>query len=143
MRRDLPFLLLRGNTVGAREIGETMVDRISDRAMHTVEYALNGLAKRAETRANNLANVNTPNYRAMRVDFESALQDALDRGVDPMDRPADPAVLPDPNFPNGAKNTVSVEGEMIGMMKDNLTRDSMVNSFQTKTDMLRAAMGAR
>lgn len=101
-----------------------------------VEHALRGLGLRAEVRANNVANASTPHFRGARVDFESSLRRALEQGT----RLAEPAVLPDPALPNGAGSTVSVETEMVGMLKDNLMRDAMVNAFNHKANALRTAI---
>ncbi len=48
--------------------------------------ALDGLTARNDAIADNLANVDTPNYKAKRVDFESQLQGLLQRskGADPV-----------------------------------------------------------
>ncbi|MBI9114568.1 flagellar basal body rod protein FlgB [Sanguibacter suaedae] len=43
--------------------------------------ALDGLALRQRVIANNVANVNTPNYLAGRVQFEDALASAVSRGT--------------------------------------------------------------
>jgi flagellar basal-body rod protein FlgB len=45
-----------------------------------MESALDGLALRQRTIANNIANVNTPNYQAKRVAFESALAKSVGAG---------------------------------------------------------------
>nr|WP_218868965.1 flagellar basal body protein [Leifsonia psychrotolerans] len=42
--------------------------------------ALDGLSQRQRAIANNIANVNTPNYRAQRVQFEDALAKSIDTG---------------------------------------------------------------
>ncbi|MET1085877.1 MAG: flagellar basal body protein [Arthrobacter sp.] len=54
-----------------------MSDSVSALAL---ESALDGLALRQRTIANNIANVNTPNYKARRVAFESALVRSVDAG---------------------------------------------------------------
>jgi len=113
---------------------------ISDRTMAAAEYALRGLTTRADVRAHNMANANTPGFRAQRVDFESALRGALTTG-DPA-RTAAPAPQPGVDLPGANGNTVSVETEMVGMLRDNLLRDAMVNAFNHKAQMLRTALGA-
>lgn len=50
----------------------------NDPTLKVVSYALDGLAARQKTIANNVANVDTPGYKAQRVDFESQLQAAID-----------------------------------------------------------------
>ena len=112
---------------------------IGDVTMATAEYALRGLTQRADVRAHNLANVNTPNFRAMRVDFESSLRSALAQGD--VAGVAAPNTVVDPNLPGPNGNTVSMEGEMVGQMKDNLLRSAMVQAFNFKATAMRTAMG--
>lgn len=114
---------------------------ISDTTMRAVEYALNGLDARGEVRAHNIANVNTPGFQAKRVEFETALAGALSRGD--AEQVAAPAVHVDPNLQNGQGNTVSLENELVGLMKDNLMRDTLINSYNHKAGILRAAIGGR
>lgn len=114
---------------------------ISDVTMAGMEYALRGLAQRADVRANNVSNVNTPGFRAARVDFETSLRTALASGRP--ERAAAPAVSADPTIPNPNGNTVDLENELVGMMKDNLLRDAMVNSYNAKVGILRAAITGR
>lgn len=45
-----------------------------------LESALDGLALRQRTIANNIANVNTPNFKAKRVAFEAALAGSVSAG---------------------------------------------------------------
>lgn len=46
-----------------------------------IDKALDGLNQRYLFIAQNIANANTPNYRPVRVEFESALRAAAGRGV--------------------------------------------------------------
>ncbi|MFD1213655.1 flagellar basal body rod protein FlgB [Arthrobacter sp. GCM10027362] len=54
-----------------------MFDSVSSVAL---ESALDGLALRQRTIANNIANVNTPGYHAKRVAFEDALAQSVQAG---------------------------------------------------------------
>ncbi len=54
-----------------------MFDSVSSVALQS---ALNGLALRQRTIANNIANVNTPGYQAQRVSFEDALAKSVKTG---------------------------------------------------------------
>lgn len=114
---------------------------IHDGAMNAVQYALRGLQQRADVRAHNIANVNTPGYRAERVDFESTLRAALARGD--AGRAPTPLRTVDPNLPGPNQNTVSLQGEMVGMMQDNLLRDALVNAYNWKTGLLGRAATTR
>jgi len=44
-----------------------------------MKEALNVSSNRAQLNANNIANVNTPNFKAKRIEFESVLNNALDQ----------------------------------------------------------------
>lgn len=109
-----------------------------DTTMRAAEYAIRGLSQRADVRANNIANLNTPFYRADRVDFESTLQSALATGD--ATTVAAPAVVPDAGMPDAMGNTVDLETEITGMMKDNLLRDAMVNAWNFKIGVLGTAI---
>ena len=54
-----------------------MFDSVSSIALQS---ALDGLALRQRTIANNIANVNTPGYQAQRVSFEDALARSVQAG---------------------------------------------------------------
>jgi flagellar basal-body rod protein FlgB len=54
-----------------------MGDLLNDRAIRTLRYALDGLSLRQQAISNNVANLNTPGYKASRVSFEQALQRQL------------------------------------------------------------------
>lgn len=53
-----------------------MVDKLND-ALHFHQVALSLRAARQELLASNIANADTPNYKARDVDFASALRNAL------------------------------------------------------------------
>jgi flagellar basal-body rod protein FlgB len=91
-------------------------------------------------RANNVANTETPGFRAGHVEFESALRDAL-RRREPLQ--ARPEVVAAPTVVGGNGNSVDLETELIGNMKDGLHRDAMITAFNFKTGQLRVAMGGR
>ena len=114
---------------------------INDQAMNALHHALQGLSERADVRAHNVSNINTPGFRAQRVDFESSLRAAIERGAP--ESAAAPVRSVDPNLPGPNGNTASLEGEMTGMMKDNLTRDAVVNAFNWKAGLYRNAITSR
>ncbi len=49
----------------------------SDNAIQAAKMALDGLSLRQQIISRNIANIDTPGYRAQEVEFESALQRAL------------------------------------------------------------------
>lgn len=111
---------------------------MGDTTTVAVEHAIRGLAARADVRAHNVANANTPGFRAQEVDFESALRAAVRAGR--ADRAPAPAVGIAPNTPDAYGNTVDLESDLIGMMRDNLLRGAMVNAHNFKTSVLRTAI---
>jgi flagellar basal-body rod protein FlgB len=48
--------------------------------INALSSALNGLSARQTATANNIANINTPNYRAQKVSFEDALAASVKAG---------------------------------------------------------------
>ena len=119
---------------------------IADRTMKSIEYALSGLQARADVRANNIANAETPGYLSQRLDFESSLKTALaDDDVDQL-RAQDLGgpksfhkalrnTIPDPHG-----NSVNLELETTEMTKDNLMVQALVNGYNYKVGMLRSAI---
>lgn len=53
---------------------------VSDAVSEVLHAALNGLSTRQTVTSNNIANVDTPNFRASSVDFETSLREAIDAG---------------------------------------------------------------
>lgn len=111
-----------------------------DVTTHAALRAIDGLVERGEVRANNVANAETPGFLARQVDFESALGEALRRGTP---QTAATEVVASPTIVDTTGNSVELETEMIGSMKDGLQRDAMVQAFNFKTGQLRVAMGGR
>jgi flagellar basal-body rod protein FlgB len=111
-----------------------------DVTTHAAIAALDGLSRRGEVRANNVANAETPGFRAGYVEFESALSEALRRG-DP--RSATPTTIPTPSIVNANGNSVDLETELVAGIKDGLHRDAMTASFNFKVGNLRMAIGGR
>jgi flagellar basal-body rod protein FlgB len=132
----LPFRRFPGNAKGRH-----VVEAVTDTTTSAVAFALRGLATRAEVRADNVANLNTPGFLAKRVDFESTLAGALDRGGVP---DAGPEIAPAMSLPNPrTQNNVNLEDEIVGMTKDNLLTSAMVNAFNFKINIMRSAIGSR
>jgi flagellar basal-body rod protein FlgB len=112
---------------------------MADATMSATEYALRALAQRAEVTAHNVANANTPGFRASRVEFESALAEALETGQTPEAVTATDAG----GVPDAVGNTVDMEDEMVSMMKDNLLQSALVNAHNFKTGLMRNAITGR
>ena len=51
----------------------------NDLALRSISFALDGLSLRQRVTANNIANVDTPNFKAQQVSFEEQLQQTLNQ----------------------------------------------------------------
>ena len=83
-----------------------MFDDVSSSALRV---ALSGLAARQTAISNNIANIETPGYRAQKVKFEEALTDAVTNGQSPAQvQPSTLASL-EPTRINGSNVNLDVE----------------------------------
>ena len=114
-----------------------------DGTMRGLEFALDGMKARFDVHAHNLANANTPGFVSRRVDFESSLREAMQTGD--LDRlaTAEPATRNAMGLPDAQGNTVSLETEMTELMKANLMQRTLVNAYNHKVGVLRAAITGR
>ena len=95
----------------------------------TLSTALSGLAQRERVSANNIANIDTPNFSASRVNFEDALRSAVAAG--------DPA---------SASFAVSGTGEAPGVNGNNVNLDTEVvddEKTQMQYSLLSGAVSAK
>ena len=60
-----------------------MPEPVGDATMSALHYALNGLALRQRTIADNTANIETPGFLAGKVNFEDSLRGSVADGTDP------------------------------------------------------------
>ena len=105
----------------------------------TLQTALRGLDARRQAHEANVANVETPGYRARSVDFESELKAAL----------TSPHLLPrvtpnvntsnEPGRANG--NNVNIDQEMVSLTKTALTQELLVRALNDRYGLLRTALG--
>ncbi len=116
----------------------------SDAVSSVLGFALDGLALRQRTIADNLANVDTPGFRASSIDFESALQSALTSGEDARAglAGAAPAVLAT-DTPVGANgNNVDLRHETMAAMQSQFQYQLVARAVTDRFDLVRTAAGA-
>ncbi len=113
----------------------------NDLTTRAIEWAMDGLEKRTEVIANNIANSDVPDFRASKVSFESQLRSALE--THRTDRDVQATVEATGNAPGPNGNDVSVEDELVSMIETNLRKNAMVQAFNYKAGLLRAAIGGR
>lgn len=128
-----------------------------DPTMRTLQFSLDGLAQRAQVASNDIANADTPNFKASVVTFEDSLRQAL------AGQPGDTLPLTltdgadiDPNAPSGQaaitetpllnqvmkndNNNVDIEREMTTLAEANINYDALSQMASTKLAILRSSI---
>jgi flagellar basal-body rod protein FlgB len=98
--------------------------------------ALDGLALRQRTIANNIANINTPNYQAKRVSFEAALAASVRNGNGSAAATISPSL--EPTQLNG--NNVNLDTETLSNIDTVLRYQFASRAVNGQFTALRAAM---
>jgi flagellar basal-body rod protein FlgB len=98
--------------------------------------ALDGLALRQKTIANNIANVNTPNYHAQRVTFEDALAQSVRAGDGHVTATTQSSL--DPTQLNG--NNVNLDTETLSNVDTVLRYQFAAQASSNQFTAVRAAM---
>ena len=105
---------------------------VHDVSLRVGEHALKGLWTQQELIADNIANVNTPGYRAKSLDFDGFMRQALRANSD-----IDAFVRQDQRTQFRTDgNQVDVEREMVLMMENSLRYRSVLSQVNRKMDML-------
>jgi flagellar basal-body rod protein FlgB len=131
---------------------------VNDKTLKALTTALNFREMRQELISSNVANANTPGFKAKKMDFEEALARALD--VDGQMQMGvtdgrhhnvgnggfnnlEPEIYDDPNgvvSENG--NTVDVEAEMAKMAENKLMYDTLVQLINKKMGIMKYAINS-
>ena len=116
-----------------------MIDVFSTNSLTAIEVALDGVAERQRVAAHNIANVNTPGFRSARVEFETELARALERGQGVRNVDAD---IVGANTPiNVRGNDVSLEQENRDLITAGVQYEALVNVMNHHFALLRTAVG--
>lgn len=99
--------------------------------------ALDGLALRQRVIADNVANLQTPGYRAQRVTFEDALAHAVERGSGAVQ--ATVARSLEPTRPDG--NNVNLDSQTLASVDTNLRYDLATQAVAGAFSSIRTAIG--
>ncbi len=112
-----------------------------DVTFQTLDLALGAAGKRQEVLANNLANVNTPGYKRLDVEFDGMLAKAVDaaRAGDKSALEAmRPGVTTDDSVAVRADgNSVDVDQEMAFLAENNIRYNALVQLTQKKLEGLK------
>ena len=112
-----------------------MFDSVSFSAVNS---ALDGLALRQRVIANNVANINTPNFKAGRVAFEETLASAVKDGSGTV--AASQASSLEPTRTDG--NNVNLDSETLLNVDTNLRYQLATQAVDQEFSFMRIAMGA-
>ena len=110
---------------------------LNDVTMDIVYKAMQGLSARQKATADNIANVETPGFKAGTVDFESSLRSAIQDG-DATEASFTSAKSAEPNGPND--NNVKLDDETVTAINTNLRYQTMVEAMNAKFRLLRTAI---
>src|SRR4030081_461439 len=106
--------------------------------------AMSGLAARQRTIANNVANVDTPNFKASEVRFEDALKSAMQTGgfkgttnQAALNAAAGRSILIDATSTRSDGNNVDIDREMEMLGEANLTYSALTQAMSTRLSILR------
>ena len=107
---------------------------LSSPLVHALERSLDGFAMRHQAIANNIANVNTPAFKAQKVQFEQALQAALTGGT-PLSQ-VQPTVSTslEPTQLNG--NNVNLDEETLSNVNTGLAYQLALRGLDSKYTLL-------
>ena len=114
-----------------------------DTTQLALERAISGASQRHAALAANLANVNTPGYQRVDVDFHSALQGAM-AGDDPHREVGRAAFSPQRDGAAVSRadgNGVDADAESAKIAANALEQQAAVTVAQTRIAILKSAMG--
>jgi flagellar basal-body rod protein FlgB len=113
----------------------TVFDNVTSQAL---QVALSGLALRQRVTANNIANIQTPNFHAGKVQFEGALQSALGSGASPAQVAPTVAQSLEPTQLNG--NNVNLDEETLSNVDTGLRYQLALRAMDTNFSLISAAI---
>jgi flagellar basal-body rod protein FlgB len=121
-----------------------------------LQAALKGLSTRQQTIADNVANVDTPQFKASRVSFETELKQALGTGDQPLPMfkvtngvagPGDSSGDVKPTVTTESDtsrrndgNNVDVDREMLDLTDTNMRYNAVISTVSSKLQILRYAI---
>jgi flagellar basal-body rod protein FlgB len=111
---------------------------LNDVSINALHSALDGLSARQQAISNDIANVNTPYYRARSVDFESRLRQAMDNGDDPK------SVVPTIEYSTASGgltgNNVDLNAETVASAKNEMSYELALRATGDRFALLRTAI---
>ena len=114
---------------------------VSDAVSQVLASALDGVTQRQQVIADNIANVDTPGFRATSVDFESQLKAAISDGEFESGAPVDPGVTTTPtDTPVGANgNNVDLRKETLAAMQSQYQYQVLTRAVSERFNLVKTA----
>jgi flagellar basal-body rod protein FlgB len=109
-----------------------------DLSTGALRVAVNGLSARQTAIANNIANIETPGYKARKVEFEDALRGAIDQGRSPSTVSANTLSSLEPTRLNG--NNVNLDEETLSHIDTTMRYQLTLRALDSKYSLLRDAI---
>ena len=100
---------------------------------------MRGSWQRETALTSNIANADTPGYKPQEVNFESALQGAMNSGQSPEQMQFQTETRPVEAGPNGG--TVSVDQESAKLAENGLDYQALTQVLNTRNSIIKSAMG--
>jgi flagellar basal-body rod protein FlgB len=110
-----------------------------DSTQQLLEAAMRGSWQRETALTNNIANADTPGYEPQEVNFESALQGAINGGESPTEVQFATITKPEEAGPNGTG--VSVDQESAKLAENGLDYQALTQVVGARDSIIRSAMG--
>jgi flagellar basal-body rod protein FlgB len=110
-----------------------------DPTQQLLEAAMRGSWQRETALTNNIANANTPGYQPQEVNFESALQGALNGGESLPEVQFATITKPEEAGPNGSG--VSIDQESAKLAENGLDYQALTQVVGARNSIMRSAMG--
>ncbi len=119
---------------------------VFDKTIKMIEDRLSLNSMNQKLISGNLANIDTPGYKAKELSFESALRQSLEEQVLHMVRSNDRHIAPDDPArgdadPRGSRDgPVDLDTEMVNLTKNSIEYQHMVGMLNKKFTMLKTAI---
>ena len=111
-----------------------------DSTQQLLEAAMRGSWQRETALTNNIANADTPGYQPQEVNFEAALQGAMNGAQSPGEVQFATTTRPEEAGPNGTG--VSVDQESAKLAENGLDYQALTQVVGARNDIMRSALGA-
>jgi len=112
-----------------------------DSTQQLLEAAMRGSWQRETALTNNIANADTPGYQRQEVNFESALQGAMNGGESASQVEFHTETEPQETGPNGG--SVSIDQESAKLAENGLDYQAVTQVLNARNEIMRAAMGVQ